>query len=208
MYHYCFNAPSKCLSPFKLLSPRQRSYWFWVETSPAVQRIFSLKWLIHGWTKAGSSTCSERTTHYMCRLPFPGCAAEPEGERSPAGKDLFFLSVKGLERHAASILHQTLRAMITELVSRWQPHLENKEREMLVIRSSLLVPCTALIYETCKSLDTYCFITSLLIRKEQQKKSPNTQDPFTTYFCKTRNQINLSCIKGSFELLRIRLPNH
>lgn len=166
MYHYYFNVPSKCLCPFKLPFPRQRPYCFRLVTSPAVQRILSLKWLIHGWTKAGSSTCSERTTRYVCGLPFPGCAAEPEGERSPAGKDLFFLSVKELKRHAASILHQMLRATITELVSRWQPHLENKEREMLVIHSSLLVPCTALIYETYKSLDTYCFITSLLIRKE------------------------------------------
>lgn len=148
MHHYCSNAPSKCLCLFKLSLPGQRSYCYGEATSLVVQRILSLKWLIHSWTKAGSSTCSERITPYMCRLPFPGCKDEPKGERSSAGKDLSFLSVKGLKRHAASILHQTLRAMITELVSRRQPHLENKEREMLVIRSSLLIPRTALTYET------------------------------------------------------------
>lgn len=147
-YHYGCNAPSTCLCIFKLSLPRQRSFCLLQggNFSGSTKVILS-------WTKAGSSMDSESSTSYICRLSFPCCSAEPEGERSPAGKGQS-------ERHA---LNKMLRAMTTELVSKWQPHWQ----------SILLIPYTVLTYETFKSLDTYWFLTSLLKRKGHQK-NPQT----------------------------------
>lgn len=55
---------------------------------------------------------------------------------------------------------------------------------MLSIHSSLLIPRTALTHETYKSLDTYWFVTSLLKRKEQQKKSQTFKIPSQTFSVK------------------------
>lgn len=130
MYHYCCNAPSTCLCISKLSLPRQRSFCLLQggNFSGSTKVILSLKmadsqldqsWIFHGvWN----------STSYICGLSFPCCSAEPEGERSPAGKGLS-------KRHA---LNQMLRAMTTELVSKWQPHWEN----------ILLIPYTVLTYET------------------------------------------------------------
>lgn len=76
----------------------------------------------------------------------------PEDKTASKGKDLVLLSTKGLKRHAASDLHQMVRARSTKLLSRSQPDLENNEREMLVICPSLCIQHTVLTYETEKAL--------------------------------------------------------
>lgn len=208
MYHYCCNAPSKCLCLFKLSLPGQRCYckgrrllWRYKGSSA-----------LSGWFTAGPKLDPQHAQKGQL-LTCVGCLFQavqlnPREKGVLLARTCLFSLWRDWKDMLLLSYHQMLRAMITALLSRWQPHPQNKEREMLALGSPLLIPRTALTHETYKSLDTYWFITSLLKRKEQQKKSPNTQDPFTTYFCKTRNQINPSWTKGSFEFLRIRLPNH
>lgn len=130
MYHYCCNAPSTCLCIFKLSLPRQRSFCLLQggNFSGSTKVILSLKMADSQLDQSCIFHGVWNSTSYICGLSFPCCSAEPEGERSPAGKGLS-------KRHA---LNQMLRAMTTELVSKWQPHWEN----------ILLIPYTVLTYET------------------------------------------------------------